>query len=1190
MTSDASSVGRLLENRSAYAVLHAGSSVSGHVLVRPHRLLRSWWEATSEEQLDLLKLIGEVRALLRNEFGVERLTVGFDEAQQAAGGENGRLVVHVIPLSGGAGPGASGIGAVTAGIPRAVPPALGLAPQLIDGSEVTMKLELLRCLVNDTYDRIDLLVSFIMRSGLDLLVPHLLDALEREAVVRVLTTDYLGVTDPQALARLLDMQETSDGALKTRVFSHPATSFHPKAYLFRRSDGSGARAFVGSSNLSRSGIDGGVEWNLAIGDATPLLTSFERLWVDERTLSLDHAWLSRYKQTPRERASGTIDPIGVEIEPPVQPVSPRPIQVEALDALAQTRLDGHRAGLVVMATGLGKTWVAAFDSARPQFRRTLFVAHRDEILQQSLESFRAVRPDADLGLYTGADKQPDADVVFASVQTLTRRLHEFDPEAFDYVVVDEFHHAAARTYRRVLDHFEPDFLLGLTATPERMDGADLLALCGDNLVFQCDLVEGIRREALVPFEYHGVADVVDFEPIPWRGGRFDPTALSEAVETQERAAHAFREWSSRKGSRTLAFCCTTAHADFMAEWFRSQGIAAAAVHSGESSAPRRQSVEDLSGGRLEVLFAVDIFNEGFDLPALDTVLMLRPTDSPVIFLQQLGRGLRIAGGKDHLAVVDLIGNHRAFLLKPRTLLSLCSETTPTRKQLLDSVVDPTVLDLPPGCSVTWDLDVIDFYKELLRRRGDLATDALREYVLSYTDEHGSRPTAMQAFRAGLNPGSARGEGGWYGLLEELSVLTERELAAVVSAREVLRQLEAEPLTRSFKLVTLRALLHDDALRTGTTVERVAEVARHIVTGDPRLVADATAPSTMPDPVAATELAWREYWRKNPLAALSAGGKSVGDPLFRIEGDRFDPTFSVPDEFGEDFDELVAELIEYRLARYLLRPGADSPVMHLRVSHADGRPILFLDRTRWPDTPEGWTTVVAAGSTYELNFVKVAANVARRQGEDDTNVLPELLRSWFGDTAGHPGTSHVVTLRSDGSRWVLDRARAADQSKPMKLQVDGMEIDAAVTIELGEEAGELVVTVESSGGTKGSANARNHDYVRAVDVVLERAGALGLPLIDAYVDSMRTHYLTIDERRLDPGRPFPITLSAEGDGVAVRQALLRSMGRVGRSPEVSSSSGNNRKRMSLRFDCEPAQLVRAAELVLRGENRSADAAG
>ena len=426
-----------------------------------------------------------------------------------------------------------------------------------------------------------------------------------------------------------------------------------------------AAGYVGSSNLSASGIDGGVEWNLGVDRVEQLVAGFESLWADGRTRRLDAGLLSEYRERWRQNARRVVAPqpdpdsepaqesepaapeeilrhlTGVADEAPMQPVAPRPIQTEALDALERTRADGFDRAFVVMATGLGKTWLAAFDSARPGFRRVLFVAHREEILSQSRDVFRRVRPDADLGLFMGDEKVRDAEVVFASVQTLHRHLDGFARAAFDYVVIDEFHHAAASTYRRVLGHFEPKFLLGLTATPERRDGADLLALCGDNLVFDCGLAEGISRNELSPFHYWGIADVTDYAPIPWRSGRFDPETLAAAIETRERAAKALRRvarqgeegqrWPSARRSRTQS---PRKRSSSPRACLRPPCTVAV------DSDPRHRSVAGLQSGEIDVLFAVDVFNEGVDIPEVETVLMLRPTDSPVVFLQQLGRGLR----------------------------------------------------------------------------------------------------------------------------------------------------------------------------------------------------------------------------------------------------------------------------------------------------------------------------------------------------------------------------------------------------------------------------------------------------------------------------------------------------------------------------------------------------------------------
>lgn len=264
----------------------------------------------------------------------------------------------------------------------------------------------------EVFDRIDLVVSFIMKSGLAMIAGPLEDAVERGARTRVLTTDYLQIADADALARLLDLSETWGDRLAVRLFRDAATSFHPKAYLFWAAEGTAARAFVGSSNLSASGIAGGVEWSVGVEHVAPLVAGFDRLWHDARSHPLTHGLLREYRSRWRPERPA---PPEVEPEPAARPPAPRPVQREALDALEQTRLAGHDSGLVVMATGLGKTWLAAFDTARPRFRRILFVAHRDEILRQSRDVFRAVQPDADLGLFTGGEKSPGARILFASV-------------------------------------------------------------------------------------------------------------------------------------------------------------------------------------------------------------------------------------------------------------------------------------------------------------------------------------------------------------------------------------------------------------------------------------------------------------------------------------------------------------------------------------------------------------------------------------------------------------------------------------------------------------------------------------------------------------------------------------------------------------------------------------------------------
>ncbi|HRQ48738.1 MAG TPA: DEAD/DEAH box helicase family protein, partial [Rhodocyclaceae bacterium] len=398
------------------------------------------------------------------------------------------------------------------------------------------------CTAIASADEIDLAVAFIKTTGLRMLLPDLHDALEQDGIrarpparLRILTSDYLDVTDPEALRLLMLLQE--QGA-QVRVFEAAGSSFHMKAYLFshfgehRHLHGT---AFIGSSNISRQALTDGLEWNYRIdfpGDDGFLeaRTRFEELFRHRRTVALTHAWIDRYeaRRIPPPRA---VAPGSEETEPPP---TPTPVQIDALAALSATRRNGYRRGLVVLATGLGKTWLAAFDAEQAGARRVLFVAHREEILNQAAETFVRIRPRARVGFYMGQVRDTQVDVLCASVQTLGRNAHleRFSPQHFDYIVIDEFHHAAAPTYRHLLGHFAPQFLLGLTATPDRTDQSDILSLCDDNLVFNRNLFDGIEASLLAPFHYFGIWDAsVDYKEVPWRNGRFDPDQLTNKLAT-----------------------------------------------------------------------------------------------------------------------------------------------------------------------------------------------------------------------------------------------------------------------------------------------------------------------------------------------------------------------------------------------------------------------------------------------------------------------------------------------------------------------------------------------------------------------------------------------------------------------------------------------------------------------------------
>jgi superfamily II DNA or RNA helicase/HKD family nuclease len=765
--------------------------------------------------------------------------------------------------------------------------------------------------------QVDLAVAFVKTSGLRLLWVDLQAVAHDPARrLRLLTSDYLGITDPEALRLLLLLQE--QGA-EVRVHATQGGSFHLKAYLFARLahgellDGT---AFVGSSNISGQALRGGLEWNYRIvhpGDAgfLEVRRRFDELFVHPRNAPLTDVWIEDYEQrrTPPAPRLTHPDPTP-DADASEAPPEPTPVQREALAALAATRQQGYRRGLVVLATGLGKTWLAAFDTVQLNAQRILFVAHREEILTQAAATFLRIRPQTRIGHYTGRSRDTDVDVLCASVQTLGRleHLHRFAPQHFDYIVVDEFHHAAASTYRRLLTHFAPTFLLGLTATPDRTDQSDILSLCDDNLVHTCPLFDGIRAGLLAPFHYFGIFDEsVDYREIPWRNGRFDPTQLDHQLATLARARHAMKEWRQRSQKRTLAFCISRRHAEFMAEQFRREGVAAAAVYAG-SDLGRAEALEHLGDGTLQVLFSVDLFNEGVDLPGIDTVMLLRPTESKILFLQQLGRGLRRHADKTHLVVLDFIGNHRAFLRQPQALCEIGAS-----HQALASFavqVEQQTLDLPPGCFIHYDLRIIDFLKALDSQGPRHEYEALR-------DRLGHRPSLTEYHHSGASVQAMRRQAGhWFALVRSQGDLNDEEATAADRFGALLREVETAPMTRSFKMVLLEAFLELDGLRTPVPLAELNRRSREVLERRRPLLADLTPEARA---AAVDSPAWAAYWRKNPIQAWTGGNRHAGTArYFGLEGDRFSLLQEVPALLAEPLTGLLQELVDYCLASYAVR--------------------------------------------------------------------------------------------------------------------------------------------------------------------------------------------------------------------------------------------------------------------------------
>lgn len=555
-------------------------------------------------------------------------------------------------------------------------------------------------------DRVDLLCSFLKWSGFRLLRQSLQEFIERGGKLRVITTCYLGATDSKALNALAELGDV-------RVsYDSRRTRLHAKAWLFHR-ETTYSTAFIGSSNMSSAALVDGLEWNVRLAryDNPRVLqkfeATFESYWQDAEFEPYDSNRDSeRFLSAVREQRSGRYEnQISYHLE-----VRPYPFQTEILEKLDTERLVHNRwKNLVVAATGTGKTVMAALDyrklKSSLQRSRLLFVAHREEILRQSLTTFRAVLRDGNFGdLWTGQHSPSQQDHLFASVQKLNNvSLEDFDKDHFDILIVDEFHHAAAPTYTRLIDHFQPKVLLGLTATPERADGLPILHWFEGRAAAELRLWDALERRLLCPFQYFGIHDNTDLQSVEFKRGRYVVQQL-ENVYTADNARVSIilkeleKHLADPREMRGLGFCVSVGHAEFMAKQFRRAGYAAVAVTGQTGNEVRKESVAKLRKGELQIIFTVNVFNEGIDLPEVDTLLLLRPTESATIFLQQLGRGLRLHEGKDCLTVLDFIGQARKGFRFDVGLRALIGGT---RKEAADQV-EQGFPHLPSGCSIQLD--------------------------------------------------------------------------------------------------------------------------------------------------------------------------------------------------------------------------------------------------------------------------------------------------------------------------------------------------------------------------------------------------------------------------------------------------------------------------------------------------------
>ncbi|RYM32883.1 DUF3427 domain-containing protein [Brumimicrobium glaciale] len=597
-------------------------------------------------------------------------------------------------------------------------------------------------------DRVDLLVSFIKWKAIVILREAFREFTQKGGKLRVITTTYMGATDAKAIEELFQLPNTQ---IKIS-YNNSNERLHAKAYLFNRNTGFHT-GYIGSSNFSRSALTDGLEWNVKVTTKEiphiidKFQKTFDSYWNNSEFELYDSSKLEDLDKTLQQNKFGKSTQEIVNFFD----LKPYHYQSEILEKLKVERtVHGSFKNLVVAATGTGKTMISAFDyknykQENPQ-SKFLFIAHRIEILRQSLHTFRNVLKDQNFGELFGDGYEPTAkNAVFATIQTLAAQAETFtDPEYYDYIVMDEVHHASARTYQKVIDYYQPKILLGLTATPERMDGENILQDFNYRTAAEIRLPDALNNKLLCPFQYFGLSDAIDYSRIKWNNGRYDVEELTNIltandIRVNDILKNLISYTKDYRNVSAIGFCASIKHATFMKSKFSEVGLSAECLTS-ENSKDRIDVLHRFKSKEINYLFVVDIFNEGVDIPEIDTVLFLRPTESLTIFLQQLGRGLRLKDGKDVLTVLDFVGHARKeydFENKFRALIGK-TETT------VQHEIEKDFPNLPLGSAIVLEKQAKKHILDNIRQATNMGKSKLIHLLQTFSS-HTELPLTLENF-------------------------------------------------------------------------------------------------------------------------------------------------------------------------------------------------------------------------------------------------------------------------------------------------------------------------------------------------------------------------------------------------------------------------------------------------------------